>query len=99
MKIELLHIDDCPSWRNGLRNLQTALREEGLAESIQLIRVIDDADANRRKFLGSPSYRVDDTELWPEERESYSLSCRIYRTPQGMKGFPTVAMLREALQQ
>ena len=97
MKIELLYFDDCPSWENGLKNLETALQEESLTASVKMIKVVDDNDAARLKFLGSPHFRVDGRDLWPEERENYSLSCRVYVTPEGVKGFPTVAMLRQQL--
>ena len=94
MKIELLYFDGCPSWQTGLSNLESALREEGVAASIQMIKVNDEAEASQQKFMGSPSFRVDGTDLWPEARETYSLSCRVYPTPTGIKGFPTVEMLR-----
>jgi len=97
MRIELFHIDDCPSWQSGLQNLETALREEGLEEPVELVKVTDDASADQLKFLGSPSFHIDGKDLWPEERQSHALSCRLYRTPQGLKGFPTVAMLRDVL--
>jgi hypothetical protein len=97
MKIELLYFDGCPSWQDGLKNLQTALRAEGMEDSVKLVKVQDDADAARQMFLGSPSFRINDVELWPEERESYSLSCRLYATQQGMRGSPSVEMLREKL--
>ncbi len=97
MKIELLHIEDCPSWENGLRNLEIALYEEGIEDSVTLITVMDNNDANRLEFLGSPSFRSNGRDFWPEQRESYSLGCRVYHTPEGLKGYPTVAMLRNAL--
>lgn len=99
MKIELLHIDDCPSWQSGLKNLEVARQEERIEQPVEPVKVMDNEDASRLKFLGSPSFRINGWDLWPEERESYSLSCRLYHTPQGMKGFPTVTMLKEALQQ
>jgi hypothetical protein len=99
MKVELFYIDDCPSWHNGQKNLEIALQEEGLTASIKTVKVTGDEDAVRLKFLGSPSFRIDDRELWPEERDNYSLSCRVYSTPEGLKGFPTVVMLRTALRQ
>jgi len=99
MKIELLYFDGCPSWESGLKNLEVALQEEGLPASVEMIKVADDDDAARLKFLGSPHFRVDGHDLWPEEREVHSLGCRIYPTPEGLKGFPTVAMLREQLKQ
>jgi len=99
MKMELLYFDGCPSWENGLKNLKAALQEEELSASVEIVKVEDDQDAARLKFLGSPSFRVNGHDLWPEERENYSLSCRIYPTPEGIRGFPTVAMLREQLRQ
>lgn len=97
MKIQLLYFDDCPSWQNALKNLEMALRELHLDTSIEIIKVLDDTDAARRKFLGSPSFLVDGRDLWPEARENYFLSCRVYSTPAGMRGIPTVAMLKEKL--
>ncbi len=99
MKIELLYFDGCPSWENGLKNLEISLQAEGLTASVDVIEVKDNEQANRLKFLGSPSFRVDGQELWHEERENYSLSCRVYPTPEGIKGWPTVAMLKQQLKQ
>jgi hypothetical protein len=97
MKIDLLYFDGCPSWQSGLENLKAALQAEGLEADIRLVRVEDDTEAARLKFLGSPSFQVDGLDLWTEERERYNLSCRIYNTSQGMRGAPTMEMLREKL--
>lgn len=97
MKIQLLYFDGCPSWEAGLKNLRTALKDENLSASIEMVNMADDDDATRLKFLGSSHFRVDSEDLWHEEREIYSLSCRVYPTPEGTKGFPTVSMLREQL--
>ncbi|MBI4731516.1 MAG: thioredoxin family protein [Chloroflexi bacterium] len=97
MLIELLYFDGCPSWQDGLENLKAALSSEGLQAEIRLVRVESNADAARLKFLGSPSFRVDGMDLYPEERNRYNMSCRVYATPQGIKGAPTAAMLRERL--
>ena len=97
MEIELLYFDGCPSWRGGLENLQASLKAEGLEAAIRMVRVEDDKDAARLKFLGSPSFRADGVDLWPAEHKPYHLSCRVYTTPQGLKGAPTVEMLRQKL--
>ena len=97
MKIELLYFDGCPSWQTGLEKLKTALQMEQLDDSVELVKVKDDSEAARQKFLGSPSIRINGQDLWPEERDSYSLSCRVYITPEGMKGWPSVEMLREKI--
>jgi hypothetical protein len=97
MKIDLLYIDDCPSWKGGLKNLESALRAEGLKASIRLVKVPDEVAAARLKFLGSPSFCVDGKDLWPAVRKRYDLNCRVYSTPQGLRGAPTMEMLREKL--
>jgi hypothetical protein len=97
MRIDLLYIDDCPSWRQGLENLKAALEAEGLEAVIRLARVPNDAAAACLKFLGSPSFCISGKDMWPEKRKHYNLNCRIYPTPQGLKGFPTVQMLRTQL--
>lgn len=98
MNIELLYFEGCPAWEEALANLQTALAQEEVTAQIQLTCVRDNEQAEQLKFLGSPSFRVDGVDLWPEERLRYNLSCRVYATPQGMKGAPTVDMFRQALQ-
>jgi hypothetical protein len=97
MRIELLYFDGCPSWQLGLENLKAALAAEGLAADIQLVNIETDEDAVRLKFLGSPSFHVGGEDWWPEQRERYDLSCRVYQTPQGLRGAPTIEMLREKL--
>jgi hypothetical protein len=97
VKIQLLYFEGCPSWQTGLERLKTALPLEQLDDEVELVKVKDDAEAARLKFLGSPSFRIDGRDLWPDERESYSLSCRVYLTPEGMKGWPSVEMLRNKL--
>jgi hypothetical protein len=97
MKIDFLYFEDCPSWQAGMENLKAALAAEEMVADIRLVKVATNDDAARLKFLGSPSFCVDGMDWWPEERDHYRLSCRVYPTPQGMKGSPTVEMLREKL--
>ena len=98
MKIELLYFNGCPSWKAALSNLETALATEAVEAEIQLIEVVDRDQAARLKFLGSPSFCVNGQDWWPEARETNNLSCRVYATPQGMRGVPTVEMLRKKIQ-
>jgi len=95
MKIDLLYFDDCPSWQKALENLRAALKEEDLHYSIVPIEIKSEAEASAAKFLGSPSFQIDGQDLWPEERTAYSMSCRVYKTPEGFKGWPTVEMFRQ----
>ena len=97
MKIDLLYFDDCPSWELGLASLKTAIEAEKIPAEIKLIKIVDPDQAQREHFLGSPSFRVNDIDLWPGERSNYTLCCRVYKTPTGMRGTPTIDMLREEI--
>jgi hypothetical protein len=97
MEIKLLYFEGCPSWKKALNNLQIAFSEEGLDFSVDLVEVRSDQEAVGMKFLGSPSFQVDGEDFWPEVRNSYMMNCRLYRTPAGLKGWPSVEMLRQKL--
>jgi len=95
MLVELLYFDGCPSWQAALANLRTVLGEEA---PIKLIRVADDADAVRQRFTGSPTIRVEGEDLFPTGQQDYALGCRIYHSPDGLRGWPTPDMIRAALE-
>lgn len=98
MKIELFYFDDCPSCQNAPALLEQVLAEEGIDATIEMIRVMDDADAVSKQFVGSPTLRVSGADLFPDQMSGvYAMQCRVYRTPQGCKGIPTKEMLRGAL--
>ena len=97
MQIDLLYFDGCPSWQDGLENLKAALAAEGMDAEICLVQVEDSEEARHLRFLGSPSFQINGADLWPEDRSTYSLSCRVYFTPQGMRGAPDIGILRQKL--
>jgi hypothetical protein len=93
MNIDLLYFEGCPSWQNALANLQKVSKVEGLDITINPVEVKSDREAKDLRFLGSPSFQINGKDFWPEDRISYSMNCRIYRTPKGLKGWPTSDML------
>lgn len=97
MKAELLYFNDCPSWKAALSNLREALAAEQIDTEIDLRLIETDEEAQAEHFLGSPSFRIDGQELWPEERETYFLGCRVYATETGLRGIPTAAMLQSKI--
>jgi hypothetical protein len=97
MKIELLYFDDCPSWQTALDDLRAVLSDMGLPGEVRLTRVETDVEAIESRFVGSPTIRVNGDDLFPTGSEDYALGCRVYVTPDGLRGWPTPGMLREAL--
>ena len=98
MKIELLHIADCPNIGAARRLLKEALRELGLPEEISEIEVCDSAQAEALAFPGSPTVRVDgkDVETTLAGQAGYGLACRTYVIDGKRQGVPSQEIIRKA---
>lgn len=99
-RIELLYFAGCPNHDAFLPHLLQLLRHHEDEGPVQLLEVLDDAQAQRLRFLGSPSLRVDgrDVEVGSEERATYGLQCRIYQRADGASGAPPDDWIVAALQ-
>jgi len=96
MKIEILYFDGCPTYLEAEKALRKVLAREDA--EVELVAVDTDEEAARLRFPGSPTIRADGADLFPvPERAEYALGCRMYATPEGLKGSPTAGMLKEAL--
>lgn len=97
MRIEFLYFEGCPSWGNAYFNLIQVLKEEGIKAEIEMIKVMDGEHAEKVKFLGSPSIRIDGEDIEGKVEEGYAMRCRIYQTPDGLHGWPSKDMIRRAV--
>ena len=98
MNIQILYFDGCPTYQSAERTLREVLAKEGISPDVELVAVNTDEDAQRLKFPGSPTIRLDGRDLFPTaEHQDYRLGCRVYATPEGLRGYPTAEMLRNAL--
>ncbi len=95
--IELLYFDDCPSWKMTQESLEAIIQKHNIEATVQLVRVETDQEARDHHFVGSPSIRVNGDELFPVDHENYALGCRVYQTPDGMRGWPTSEMIEDTL--
>src|SRR3954468_22920095 len=100
MEIELLYFDGCPSHEAFLPRLRELLARAGVDAPVAERRVESDTDAQRERFLGSPTLRVDGVDVEPAvgERADYGLKCRLYRTDEGLWGAPCDEWVLGALQ-
>ena len=99
MKTELFYFDDCPSYQPAELNLKEALRLEGLPETVELVQVVSEQDAQQKRFIGSPTIRIDGVDLeGPDaEAQGYGYGCRVYSNGGGFSGWPSVEQIRSAL--
>src|SRR5215831_14226165 len=71
MVIEFLYVPGCPNHHSAIANLRSALRSAAVDAPIQEIPVTDDAMARELKFPGSPTIRIDGSDVESNQLESY----------------------------
>lgn len=98
MDIEVLHIDECPSWVEAGSRVREALRVAGITDSTVRYRLLRTAeDAAGVPFAGSPTILLDGRDLFPSDGRTSDLACRVYATPTGLAGLPTTEQLVQAI--
>ena len=99
MKVELLHIAECPNAQRARCLLRNTLRELSLPPEIHEIEVTYLSQAEELRFPGSPTIRIDgiDVEAALPRQESYGLSCRTYLIDGRLHRLPTQEMVRTAI--
>jgi hypothetical protein len=100
MRVELLWWEGCPSYPEAIAELRELMREEGLdPDALVLREVMTDEDAERERFPGSPTIRVDGEDVVPPgDGVLHSLTCRVYRLRDGRYSpIPDPADVRAAL--
>ncbi|GAB2658875.1 alkylmercury lyase [Prescottella soli] len=96
MKVEILYFDGCPNWREAGARVRHAAVAAALPEpEITYRRVETDAEAAALPFAGSPTILIDGADAFGGEPVP-RLACRVYPTPGGPAGLPTVGQLTDA---
>jgi hypothetical protein len=98
MKIDILHVPDCPNLPMLEQRLREALDTADATASITTVVVSDLETATTTGMTGSPTLLIDGTDPFAEPGSGPSLSCRLYREADGrVSGAPSVTALRDAL--
>ena len=96
--VQLLYFDGCPNWQQCHEVLLHALRRLGLAETtvtLQSITSVESADT--LAFRGSPTVLVNGNDPFADGNAPVGLTCRVFQTPNGLAGTPTLEQLLVAL--
>jgi hypothetical protein len=96
MNVTLLYFDDCPNWLAADTHLRALATEHPeMVIERRIVNTLEEAEAIR--FRGSPSIMVDGVDPFADLDAPVGLSCRVYKTPAGFAGSPTLDQLREAI--
>jgi hypothetical protein len=94
MRVELLYADGDPSAMAARQNLVEVLTEDAFETPIQMIAVASEADAALLEMRGSPSIRIDGTDIQPDWDGRVGLEARDY----GAGPVPDKALIRAAVE-
>ena len=98
MRVELFYFHDCPNWKVADERLAEAVRTVGRDDiTVRRRKVETPAHAEAVRFTGSPTIRINGEDPFATGDEHVGLTCRLYRTPEGLGGSPTVGQFVEAL--
>lgn len=99
MTIEVLYFGGCPNHAALLPRLRELVGSSGISSEIKMREITGEADAQRERFLGSPTVRVNGRDVEPgaDQRSDFGIKCRLYQTATGISGQPQEDWLRAAL--
>ncbi|KQU67404.1 hypothetical protein [Phycicoccus sp. Root101] len=96
MDVSLLYFDDCPNWTLAHERLAAiAAQRPDMVLTLHRVETVEEAE--RVGFHGSPSILVDGVDVFAEPGAGVGLSCRVFRTPDGLAGAPTMDQLKAKL--
>jgi hypothetical protein len=102
VRVELLSFGGCPGAEALLPRLRQLIADADLPADVLSVRAVESwQDAERLRFLGSPTVRVngEDVEPGADHRRDYGMKCRLYRLDGAQLHVPAEAWIRSALHQ
>lgn len=99
-RIVIQYFAGCPHWQLADERIRTALGGTTLGRddvSIDHQSIETPEDAERLRFAGSPTLLIDGIDPFAAPHQPIGLTCRVYQTPDGPTGSPTVEQLTNAL--
>jgi hypothetical protein len=98
VKVEILYVAECPSYRAAVKLVKDVLGAQRIAADILEVLVADEKMAKELRFCGSPTIRINGCDVAGEatKSKSFALSCRLYLGSQAI-GLPPAELVRRAV--
>jgi hypothetical protein len=99
MKIEFLYSKATGRSKEAEEAVRMAIESTDPSIEVSYTEVDGSEDARDKRFLGSPSIRVDgiDVEYGDREPDEYQAGARYYNTPQGWKPYPHARLIANTI--
>jgi len=89
MRVELLYWDGDPNYMTARQRLVEVLTEDAFETPIQMIAINSAADAELLEFPGSPTIRIDGTDIYPAGVGEIGIHVRPYPSDTNLDGTPS----------
>lgn len=96
-KVEIFYFEGCPHVEETRQRVKHAARQADVNVDIELVHVVGACDAVEKRFMGSPSVRIDGRDVEGLESDDYSMRCRIYALDGRIEGAPSIGLIASAL--
>ncbi len=98
MRIEILHVEDCPNAAEAGERTRAALAAVGAkGREIAYRLITEPAQLEGLDFAGSPTILLDGTDLFPSDGATRDLACRVYVSHGRMAKLPADDEIAAAL--
>lgn len=97
MDIELLVVPDCPHRAAAAELIATAVADTGVNATLTHTLIATEDQATGRGFIGSPTILLNGFDPFAQPEVPVALACRLYSTPDGLRGVPALRDLRQAI--
>lgn len=99
-RVEILTFPGCPNGAPARELVERAIAAAAVDVDLREIDVPDAKTAQRLRFLGSPTIRVNGRDVEPgaDAREDFHRGCRLYRSTSGLGGVPDESWVDAALE-
>ena len=101
MKIELLYTPDCTDYLKAAELIREVLSETAIPAGLELVSVETEEQAQRLRFIGSPTVRIDGLDLDPYvtfTSTEFGLRCRKYQDGHQAGGWPSKRQLKDFIE-
>jgi len=103
MRVELLYWDADPNYMTTRQRLVEVLTEDAFETPIQMVAVNSPEDAELLAFIGSPTIRIDGTDIHPDAAGQIGLHLRAYPADSDLDGaavepMPGKRLIRRAVE-
>jgi metal-sulfur cluster biosynthetic enzyme len=70
LKVTLLYTEGCPATPNTIERIRGCVDELGVRVELRKVRIDSQEEADRSRFLGSPTVQINGIDIDPSVRES-----------------------------